>query len=74
MYKDLGKLQKRDRTFLSTPIPMVSDSFIGVEVEVEGILNREVLYYWSDKRDGSLRNNGIEFVPPQYTPIKRQMH
>jgi hypothetical protein len=51
-----------------------TDTHVGIEVEVEGILTRDrvgairddsktiVGYLWSNTEDGSLRNNGREFV------------
>ena len=40
-----------------------SNALVGIEVEVENIPNSVNLnYYWSATEDGSLRNNGIEFI------------
>jgi len=52
---------------------MVSDSFVGIEVEVEGIRTRDSSFiFWSGKEDGSLRNGGREYVthpiPAIYAP------
>lgn len=42
---------------------MVSDSFVGIEVEVESLQDYQGDFvYWVDKEDGSLRNNGREYV------------
>ena len=46
------------------------ETFVGVEVEVEGITGKsapDLLPFWGAKEDGSLRNNGIEFVS---TPVR----
>mgnify|MGYP000678161276 CR=1 FL=1 len=40
---------------------LLSKSFIGIEVEVEGY-NRQQLAHWDAIEDGSLRNSGVEFV------------
>ncbi len=44
-------------------------TFIGVEVEVEGVTETlpSLLPFWTFKEDGSLRNQGIEFVS---TPVR----
>lgn len=40
-----------------------NDTYVGIEVEVEGITNHVISGpYWSSVEDGSLRNNGREFV------------
>lgn len=42
---------------------VVGNNFVGVEIELEGIhANRFDSQYWIMKGDGSLRNNGQEFV------------
>ncbi len=42
---------------------MVSDSYIGIEIEVENLRDYEGEFvYWQDKEDGSLRDNGREYV------------
>jgi len=47
----------------NSPLP---ECFIGIEVEVENIYNpirnKEALHIWDITEDGSLRNNGREFV------------
>jgi hypothetical protein len=40
---------------------LLTKSFIGIEVEVEGY-NRQQLAHWNAIDDGSLRNSGVEFV------------
>lgn len=66
-----------------TPKHKLSDpnTYVGIEVEVEGILTSSrvgairtpdkniVAYLWSNVEDGSLRNNGREFVS---VPVKGQ--
>ena len=44
-------------------------TYIGLELEIENIPPRFIIDnpYWTVHRDGSLRNNGLEFVTP---PIK----
>jgi hypothetical protein len=61
---------------LKKEVPMVSNSFVGIEVEVEGIEKDMVLYYWTDKEDGSLRNNGMEYVTPpiRATEVPQALH
>lgn len=57
--------------FVPTNLPQVSDDFIvsstclvGIEVEVENAVGmvRSINPVWSTEADGSLRNNGIEFI------------
>lgn len=39
------------------------NTLVGIEIEVENITNPPYLtYYWKSTTDGSLRNNGIEYV------------
>jgi hypothetical protein len=61
---------------LKKEVPMVSNSFVGIEVEVEGIDRGMVLHYWGDKEDGSLRNNGVEYVTPpiRATEVPQALH
>lgn len=61
-----GKMGGHDVKYdLPNPFPFITHkSYIGIEVEVENIrkwfdYNREI---WNIKEDGSLRNNGREFV------------
>lgn len=51
-------------------IPLVEKAtYVGVEIEAENIVRRVRMtsLYWEDKQDGSLRNNGREFIT---VPIK----
>lgn len=42
---------------------MVSNSYVGIEIEVENLRNYEGDFvYWQGKEDGSLRDNGREYV------------
>ncbi len=42
---------------------MVSDSYVGIEIEVENLRDyKGDFVYWQDKEDGSLRDNGREYV------------
>lgn len=42
---------------------MVSDSYVGIEIEVESLRDYAGDFiYWEDKEDGSLRDNGREYV------------
>lgn len=55
------------RTFGKAAIVPVSDHYIGIEIEAENInVNlgslSNILSYWSVVTDGSLRNNGAEFI------------
>lgn len=44
------------------------ETFIGIEIEVENVrvlpVSEEFRRYWKHKEDGSLRNNGVEFITP----------
>ena len=58
-----------DKYFVST-IPIAEkNTYLGIEVETENILfwNPDVAPYWKMTEDGSLRNNGREFIS---VPIK----
>jgi len=53
---------------------MISDSYVGIEVEVESLRDFQGDFvYWQDKEDGSLRDNGREFVthpiPASHVPL-----
>lgn len=40
-----------------------SSALVGIEIEVENMPNYvDTTYYWRNKSDGSLRNNGVEFT------------
>ena len=41
---------------------MLDNSHVGIELEVEGIDHTEKLAYWQIEQDGSLRDNGKEFI------------
>lgn len=41
-----------------------SEQLVGVEVEVEGVYSASNLEFWSVTGDGSLRNNGVEYISP----------
>lgn len=58
---DLG-LSRPDISTVRPHEKVVGTSRVGVEVELEGIPMAPHLKYWEAKADGSLRNNGVEFV------------
>lgn len=68
--RQIGKLfnKKPDtRTFAPDPRLPISDKYVGIEIEAEGIpvINEDLdnlLSYWTVVADGSLRNYGTEFV------------
>ena len=51
-----------------------NDALVGIEVEVENMQNilAPIQCYWSAKNDGSLRNNGVEFVSQPLAPTQIQ--
>lgn len=62
--RSIGKILSRPkeiRTYLGNPSLVLSDCFIGIEVELEGLPTGEILAeesYWDIKADNSLRNYG----------------
>lgn len=75
-YSPIQSFEKKIREVMKTlpelfkgnPLTVVDNStYVGIEVEVEGVkkaelIKHQVLPMWSMVADGSLRNNGIEFV------------
>ena len=55
--------RKRRRELTSSP-ELVSDSMVGLEIELETIarIAEQKLDYWERVEDGSLRNNGSEYI------------
>lgn len=52
-----------EKKFPNPSYPLVNtQTFLGIEVEVEQLVNPSRVTYWNLKEDGSLRNNGKEFV------------
>ena len=70
-------LSKFDPLKKWNPIPnssMVTDDYVGIEVEVEHLRDFQGDFvYWLDKEDGSLRDNGREYVthpiPADHVPL-----
>ena len=44
---------------------MYNNFLLGIEIELEDVLNRPMARYWNWKDDNSLRNHGAELVLPQ---------
>lgn len=52
-----------EKTLSPPKYPMAFQSLVGIEIEMENMPEwADVDYYWTAKKDGSLRNNGVEYV------------
>lgn len=63
-YKAKHKAYENDCGLIPTQ-SMLSNELVGIEIEVENIqtsIGNKLALYWKEKEDGSLRNNGKEYV------------